>query len=495
MSGEAGGVVLGALVVVALAPYVLAAGAAAAVGYGIYKGSVAAGKQYQKKKEEEEKKKQAFINECSAELQSTYQQMFSISASQQKQFEDFKAGLDAELSEMGSQLEALAKSSSDVSFLQKKIDEAHAQLTATLKAKYSETGSAIVKESKAKLSECTATLESQLKAKNSLAVWASKTEQHMVMQKALASDALSNAKASIEALRVLADGNADISFKNKCIALENQLKKAQRSFDAQSYQMAFSAANTIITQCAVLTSEQLVNEAEIDLMTAHVLTLLEACYAEMEKNRFVEFENQKTGRIHKADLNQFSQGKYKGVMRKIRKEIEHITSSPQTLFTLEQALNRAENELIPEAQHWTETARRIMQKYFERDAALKAIAEYMEKQNYKVNWMAAAGKDPSQELVVNFTGPYNDETISLVLSSDATAGDVTQMALEVYSYSNGDPISEQERQRFRDLVTEALKEAGFVGELSCTGKLNESAENNDFRSREETQQKQTNALS
>lgn len=257
------------------------------------------------------------------------------------------------------------------------------------------------------------------------------------------------------------------------------------------YQLAFSGAKNVIMQCAVLTTAHVRDELETDMMVSEILVMLETLYGEMEKGRKVSFVNQTNNQPVEADLNQFSQGAYVRTMREIQTEIQSVTSGAKTVYELEEARRRAEEEIIPKAIHVMQTARTVMQQFYEREYALTIIAGHMKEQNYLVKWRAAAGGDPSQELVVNFIRESTGESISVSLSADANAGDIANMALSIHSFTNGVEASEAEREAFRRELMEALRASGFEGQIRCLGRPSQSSDKKEYLSKEETLNRKT----
>lgn len=497
MSGEAGGALLGGAILICAAPAILAGGAALAAGYGLIRGGVALAKYLSGRSEKKKYQKQIAVNNCSAELSAAYKNMLGVSARQEKQFEEFAGQLTQEMNSMGLRLSNLSKSSDDTAFLQKEVQNAHKALTAQLVQRSAEVRKSVLQESKAQLKACTKELEEDLTRKAKLETWSKKTAEHLALQKTLAAEALRDARASQQALKSIAQSSGNIGFQRQCAAIDAQLKSAEESYKAGMYQLAFSDAKNVVMQCAVLVSDHIRNEMETDMMIAEILAELETVYGEMEKGRKVRFTNRTNNRAVEADLNQFSQGMYAKMMHEIQKEIQKLMSAePGTLsaYHLDELRRRTEEEIIPKAMHVMETAKTVMQQFYEREYALSVIAKHMEEQNYTVNWRAPVGGDPSQELVVNFVRENTGESVSVSLSSDAGAGDIADMALNIYSFTNGAEASEEKRQAFRRELMDALRKVGFGGSIDCLGEVNQSSDKTEYLSKNATLEKKTNTI-
>ena len=491
MSGEAGGALLGVAVLVAAAPLVLGVAAAGAAGYGLIRGGIALSKHHAKKSEERAQQKQLFINNCSAELSTTYSRIRGISEQQQREYAAFAEELAKEMESMGMRLSEITRSGNDTAFIEKEIRKAHQTLTTQLTCRTAEARKKIVRESRQQLKQCTAELESELNRKSKLEIWVKQTAESLAMQKSLAAEVIRDAKSSLEVLRTIAESSSEPGVKRQYAAVAEQLKNAESSQEAGMYQLAFSGAKNVIMQCAVLTTAHVRDELETDMMVSEILVMLETLYGEMEKGRKVSFVNQTNNQPVEADLNQFSQGAYVRTMREIQTEIQSVTSGAKTVYELEEARRRAEEEIIPKAIHVMQTARTVMQQFYEREYALTIIAGHMKEQNYLVKWRAAAGGDPSQELVVNFIRESTGESISVSLSADANAGDIANMALSIHSFTNGVEASEAEREAFRRELMEALRASGFEGQIRCLGRPSQSSDKKEYLSKEETLNRKT----
>lgn len=176
-------------------------------------------------------------------------------------------------------------------------------------------------------------------------------------------------------------------------------------------------------------------------------------------------------------------------MERIQALLDRIHGGERSPARLEELRAQVENELVPYADRVVRVGRENLLSYYEKLHALQVMGGYMQEQGYQMIWAQPAGGDVTQELAVQFLEPVSGNTISVALDGDAGAMDVGRMAMEVmFYYQNGRPLSEEEKQSFRDGMLDALRSKGLDGALSCTGCVNREAEDRRLESAEMVQQ-------
>lgn len=490
MSGEAGGAILGIAAVVALAPVVLTAAAVGAVGYGLIRGGIALARHSARKAQERQARHELFVSECSADLSRTYDNMERIAQSQAASFQNLAGQMSDRMQTLGSELQKITSDHSHREMIDAGISGVTKQVSKTMTAGFQQLHDEMRQESSRQLAACTATLDASLEEQEELVRWADKTEAGLQMQKAAAAQLIRDAEASVRLIQSLSQRSGEPRFRQEALAVESALAKAKNAFSSGAYQAAFSSARSVIRQCAILSSEHVQRELEADALAAEAQMKLEALHAEMEKARLLVFRNESREdmREEHADLNQFTQGAYVRLMGEIDGKIKSLTPEQvgnMSIYELTELIKWVDDELTPRVRKTIESAGKNVKLYYEKLYALRVIQEYMYEQNYTVGWVAPAGGDPCQEIVVNFRNDITGESVSVTLDADAQAGDIVGMALNIYSYTNGQEASEEKREEFREKLMAALQEAGFTGRLSCTGSEGKSSQKTVYQRKDE----------
>lgn len=479
MSGEAGGVVIGGIALICFAPQILAGLAIA----GLTAGAIAAGayltNHTKKYLEEQKHEKSLVVNQCSMQLNSVYTQMQNVVREQTKIQADYSNEVASRLNKMGEELKNLDTSSVSFEKVDAQLANARKNIINTLGAESEKVRTEIIAKGKKELQKCIEAIEKSNREKDELVQWENTTAAAEGMQKASAQEMMRDADASVKMLKSMAESSGDETFKTQVENIERTLNRAKGFFEQQMYQSAFSNARTIIRSSAVLASEHVQEELEKDMIAMELRAKTVCLLEEMKARRYFEFINETRSdkKKVKADLYNFSQGKYKMMVESLEKELEFLDSpalSRTSSYEIQKKIDEFDSTAEPEARRIIERSLNVMQGYYERLHVLEVVADFMTQQDYKMDWAMPVGGDASQKLVVHFSQIKTGNTISVTLDSDAASGDIANMAMEILTfYGNGREVTEAEKKQLRDDLTAALKKAGLMGNLGCQGNINQ----------------------
>ena len=227
-------------------------------------------------------------------------------------------------------------------------------------------------------------------------------------------------------------------------------------------------------------------QAERDEISAILEARLEGLLAEMDGQESISFEDPFYGHIVEY-LDDFTQGAFQQTRQESRELLETVRqdSGEQSPSILLQRLEYVENELLPHAVQVAKTGRERMLGYYERLHALQIIGDYMKEQGYAMDWAQPAGDDVTQKLVVHFQDPGSGNTVAVSLDEGADVEASGKMAMEVmFYYANGRPVTESEKQAYREGMLRALRKRDVGGSLQCTGSIQREADDKTMNSAE-----------
>lgn len=472
MSGDAGGLIA-ALV---LAPVVLAGAAVVGVAYGaLHAGGYllkGANNYAQKKKKE----KQLVVDNCSAELDGIYRKMESVIQNQADAFSTLSAKTSAQIDRIAKELQAEANNApaADLAALNKTLDKARDAMTKSMHAHSEVVKTDILDKGREDLVRCAKALESADAAKADLVEWKTHNAAALAQQKAAAYDALRDARASVKLMQKLAAASRNDAFRLQTQTMEEACIDAGKKFVDGMYEASFTGSRAVIRQVAMNVASQQAEQLELDFAAMQLQARMEGLIAELEQRRYLHIPTASDcDEDLDEDLNDYSQGKYAEIQALLAKKLDEIRN-PANYTSVWKMTQEFENELEPRATHIVEVSQQVMQGYHEKLRILDAVEEFMESQNYQMDWAAPVGDDMSQKLVVHFVNKQAKSSISVTLDSEATAGSVAKMAMEVLTfYSNGNPVSEAEKAQLRQELNLTLKKAGVMGSISCQGQMNQ----------------------
>ena len=167
------------------------------------------------------------------------------------------------------------------------------------------------------------------------------------------------------------------------------------------YQAAFSSARAVIRESAMLASEHVQDELEMDMLVMELQAKVEGLCEEMNTRRRFSFFDETRQKQVNVDLNRFSQGKYAEMIESLQ-DILNKSGSCSSPTEVKLLTEDFDNNVEPEARRIIQRSLEIMTGYFDRLRVLDVVADFMTQQDYKMDWAMPVGGDASQKLVVHF---------------------------------------------------------------------------------------------
>ncbi|MBR0281853.1 MAG: hypothetical protein IJQ81_09700 [Oscillibacter sp.] len=480
MSGEAGGALIGGLLLLGAVPVIL--GAAAVVGAAAGIGAI--GKSVAKEAERRRERQRLELDNCSAELQELYGRMNAALARQDSQWNDFHAQMGAQLDGLSKQLQDSVKRGENSEQLNRTLRAARSQTSEMIARNREEMSRRIEEESRRETAAILSQMRTAEQARMDAANWREQTEAAKAGQKAMAESLLRDAQASVRLLERLDDGDAGFAAQTQ--AMRRACESAGTAIANGAYQTAAAGAQQVITRCAslALTHEQ--QRREEDEIRLALTSRLQGLRAELRSQSVVKFQDPRFGEKTER-LDSFTQGEFS----RIEKEVdEALLRAEQTrnVHLLRQALEDVENRLVPRVSNVIRVGHEKLLFYYERLHALQVIAEHMKEQDYTVDWAQSAGNDVTQKLALHFRNERSGNSVAVALDENVSAQELGDMAMEVmFYYHGGRDVTEEEKQRIRQGMLQALSREGISGDLHCTGSRNRSADNQTLNSLEAVQ--------
>lgn len=499
MSGEAGGVLVGGVVALTVAPVVIAGAAALGLAYGALKVGGFLGKQALDYAAEKRREKELVVSQCSVQLDSLYSQMRSVIRDETTQHAKIADEMSRQFTQMGSDLKELCDRKPSADVLDKNISISRDAVTSKLGSESSVIRDNIISEGKKNLSKCIEVIEKSNAEKAELIRWADKTAAGVGLQKAAAAEMLRDAEASFRVLESMSGSSKDTNFINQVKTIFLSLQRSRSMMDQEMYQGAFSNARTVVRECAVIASEHVQDELKTDMLIMELRAKIEGLSEELSAQRYLEFvdETRKNKKNIRVDLNHFSQGKYKKMLESLKELSGQLGSAGSTssLYEISQISKQFDEEIEPNARHIVDYSHKIMKGYYDRLHVLEVVADFMTEQDYKMDWAMPVGGDASQKLVVHFVQKMTGNTISVTLDNDVETGDIAKMAMEILTfYGSGRPVTEREKKELREHLNAALNKAGVSGQLGCQGKVDQASDQIELDSKESVKKMQAKSI-
>lgn len=485
MSGDASGLIIGAIGLI-VAPYIIAGAAIAAIGYGAWKVSsylADYGKKYEVEKKNE---KQLEINNCSVKLDDVYKKMRAAASTQEKAHIAYAKHLEKKFNDFDKETKKIDVKKIDTCLIDSRINRCKEDLKKIFDASCEHIKKKMEYDYTNAINSIHSTLEQSLKDQEDIVNWLNQTNVNIQIQKNACSSMLRDALASIKVLENMKNKGVDIEFENSLLALQASYNRASSDFDKQAYQSAFASAKKVVRDSAILSSKQVQTQFKMDNYYLECMTRYLRLKEEMERIRYFEFED-KNGQLQKCDLNKFSHNKFKKMLETIDGKIENLDNlmCKGSSFLIEKEIKNFDNELEPEAQHIVKMAQVDMADYYDRMYVLENLANEMKKQGYTFNWVMPEGKDFTRNLVANFQQAKSQNTVSIALDTIVDDNQQKNMNMEVMTfYDNGRPISETDKQQLRNDLMNALHNEGLIGTLNCSGNVHQSSNNVDYKNKE-----------
>lgn len=489
MSGEAGGVLIGGAIALALAPVVITGAAALGLAYGAIRVGGYLGKHALDYAAEKKREKELVVGQCSVQLDSLFSQMRSVVREETDAHTRYAEQISKQFRTIGTEMKAVYDQKPSVEVLDRKIANSRTIINQKLSEEGKVVRRTIIEKGQKQISQCIEVIEKSNAEKAEIIKWADKSVTAVSMQKNVAAEMLRDADAAYHVLDNMAKSSNDHVFRNQVHNIQTTLQRAKAMMDQEMFQSAFSNARTVIRESAILAGEHVQNELEMDMLVMELKAKVEGLAAELKAQRYLEFcdETKRNKKKIKVDLYNFSQGKYKKMLDTLQELSAKLDreGSSTSVYEVEKMMKHFEDEVEPEARHIVDYSYKIMKGYYDRLHALEIVADFMTEQDYQMDWAMPVGGDVSQKLVVHFVQKMTGNTISVTLDNDIESGDIAKMAMEILTfYGNGRPVTENEKKELRDNLNAALNKAGFSGALGCQGHVNQSSDQVEMNKKE-----------
>lgn len=489
MSGEAGGVLIGGAIALALAPVVITGAAALGLAYGAIRVGGYLGKHALDYAAEKKREKELVVGQCSVQLDSLFSQMRSVVREETDAHTRYAEQISKQFRTIGTEMKAVYDQKPSVEVLDRKIANSRNIINQKLSEEGKVVRRTIIDKGQKQISQCIEVIEKSNAEKAEIIKWADKSVAAVSMQKNVATEMLRDADAAYRVLDNMAKSSNDHVFRNQVHNIQTTLQRAKAMMDQEMFQSAFSNARTVIRESAILAGEHVQNELEMDMLVMELKAKVEGLAEELKAQRYLEFydETKRNKKKIKVDLYNFSQGKYKKMLDTLQELSAKLDreGSSTSVYEVEKMMKHFEDEVEPEARHIVDYSYKIMKGYYDRLHALEIVADFMTEQDYQMDWAMPVGGDVSQKLVVHFVQKMTGNTISVTLDNDVGSGDIAKMAMEILTfYGNGRPVTENEKKELRDNLNVALNKAGFSGALGCQGHVNQSSDQVEMNKKE-----------
>lgn len=478
MSGEGGGAIIGGLFIFGMAPAILGGTVVIGGAYGVLKLTQVLGSSayrgYQRKKEKEKIE----VNNCSRDLSVLYDGIQSALERQEQQDREYYEKLAAEMQQAAENLKEITKKSPDTKEWERKLSETRNTISGSMGRQKAEALQKIREQTKAEVMSYIKKMDELQESEYRLVSWEKKTAEAKALQKTMAGEMMRDARASVRILNTLSKSNRSEGLIQRTQMMERRLQSAENAFAAEIYDTAAANAQKIISTCAALVLEHAQEELETVELRLDLEAKVSGLLEEVKRRRVIHFKDTMPGTKGEEiyeDLNDFSQGHIEELHTGLSEMLEKLQKAEKG--ELLGMLQEFDTVMEPNAQMILKTAQDAMAMYYEKQYALEVVADFMQEQNYQVDWARPAGDDPSQKLVVHFTNLVSKNTISIILDSDMSAEEAGRMAMEIlFFYDKGREVSEEEKKRLRENLSRALHDAGIGGSLSCTGAVGQASE-------------------
>ena len=476
MSGDAGGVILGALALVAL-PYALAGAAAVAVGYG----AVKAGGVIARKVREDHRIKQIEIDNCSRELSNMYGSINAAINNANLIQERYDEEMKVRFEEINRDIQRMSLTNdAEIRAFDRALRQRKANIEEIVSMSTNKTKQRIVSDIRQAVTKSSQEFENAKRANGAIADWKQALAAGKSAQQNVAKTSIQDAKATIRLLERLKASCTNPDFCNEVDALISSMRTAENNYDNGLYEAAVANANTIVTQGAITASEMTLDEYERNQAMYELETRLELHKSELEGKRFftVPFMNENI----EVDLNDFSQGLYERALNDIENKLANLHNNVQNMSARDMKneikncdiIKTEGNEEIPIA-NIIHIAQKEVQSYYERLGILDLVAEHMVSQGYTPEWVRSVGDDMTQKLVIHFSNPTLGNEVSVSIDTE-NVEELCRCALELSCfYDNNRPFTEQQKQALRDSINNYLHENGYEGGFACSGNQNRAS--------------------
>ena len=243
---------------------------------------------------------------------------------------------------------------------------------------------------------------------------------------------------------------------------------------------------SVVVKGANLAKQNALEYQERMALQAEVEARIEALILEANERRELTITNEETGQTYVEDLNDFCQDGFEKLVDSLEEALEHIKQhgKEMTVYHLEKALIRAEEDMILEIDDLVDTAAQAMQAYYKKLQVLEIIAEFMEEQGYDTNWIQPEGDDLSRKLVVNFVHQDTGNAVSFTVDMEQDGEEMSRMLMDMMIFYEEREVTEFEKQKLREHINQVLNDNGIKGGLECSGDVGTSCRRVEYNQRE-----------
>lgn len=238
MSGEAGGVLVGGVVALAVAPVVIASAATLGLAYGALKVGGFLGKQALDYAAEKKREKELVVGQCSVQLDSLYSQMRSVVRDETNQHAKIVDEMSEQFKQIGLELKDLYDRKPSADELDKNINISRNEVSAKLGSESSIIRDNLISKGRKNLSKCIETIEKSNAEKAELIQWADKTVASVEMQKTAAVEMLRDAEASYRVIESMAKSSNDTNFVNQVRTIFLTLQRSRTAISNLSVRIS-----------------------------------------------------------------------------------------------------------------------------------------------------------------------------------------------------------------------------------------------------------------
>lgn len=473
MSGEAGGIIVGGVLLAGALPYILAGAAVIGGAAGLAALGSSALRSRENRRESSLK-----VDRCSKELSDLYDRLRTAMDSQSARGAQRCGELEAQMRGFSDRLRQAAAESQDPEQLDRLLRQAREERGRALGAAREEALAQIQREGREEVSAAMAALQEAQQAKEELLDWKSGTAAARAGQQAMAQEFLRDAEATVRLLQSL-EGSGGEEFRLRTAAVARSCETAARAVEEGAFEMAIAAARQSISRGASLAVEEEQKRLEADEAFIALESRLEGLAGELESQRRVVFEDPLYGSVEEY-LDDFTQGGFERTLGRVQAMLARLRGPEGRRYgvgKLQLLLKEVEEELEPQAEEMIQAGHRELLHYYERLHALEAVSGYMKEQGYAIDWAQTAGDDATQKLVLHCSEPVSGNTIAVSLDEGGDPAEAGQMAMEVmFYYANGRPVTEDEKRALRAGMIGALEQKGLRGRLECAGCFDREAE-------------------
>lgn len=484
MSGEAGGVLVGGLLLLTAAPFIIGGAAVAGTVYGAYKISETIGKEVA----EQQRRKRIQINNCSEDLAGLYDKMKKSLERQEELDKAYYQGIAKDLKFAADNLKILSEKKTDVSMWEQELRSTKEKISAVMGSEKVKELERIHVETRNEIREYIKEIEKTRSDMNNLIDWNTKTVESKAKQKVIANELLRDANASVKLLESLLKSSSDEMFRQKVEVMVKQCQSAESSFENAMYDIAVVGAQNVISKSAILVLEHMQEEIHTDELKIELKAKITGLAEEMKSRRYLKFENkfepECEGEIEE-DLNDFSQGQYEVMQKKLQDMLDNIDELAIDRIALMEANNEFENVIKSNAEIIVNTSQNAMISYYEKLNVMQKVTDFMDEQNYVVEWNSLVDDDATQKMAISFENKISNNKITITLDQDVNAKEMGNMMMEVlHFYDKDNEVTENEKKMFYSNLTNALNDEGIGGTIGCTGAVNEASPRIEFKDEE-----------